>query len=100
MTSIECKVDCHNTLGEVPLWDVEQQALYWVDIEGRLLQRFHSAMGRVDGWTMSERIASFALRRDGGLIVAFASGIGLHDLATGKTDWIARPEADQPDNHS
>lgn len=29
-------VDCQNILGEVPLWDVSEQALYWVDIEGKL----------------------------------------------------------------
>jgi len=89
---IECVVDCKNILGEVPVWDGQGQALYWVDIEGKLLQRYTPSTGVVDRWTMPERIACFALREKGGLIVAFASGIAFYDLKTGAIDWIARPD--------
>lgn len=95
---VTCVVDAHNTLGEVPVWDDREQALYWVDIEGKRLQRYSPASGAVDRWKMPERIACFALREKGGLIVAFASGIALYDLDSGKIDWIARPEADKPGN--
>jgi sugar lactone lactonase YvrE len=90
--SIECVVDCRNRLGEVPVWDVAEQALYWVDIEGKLLQRYTPATQTVERWQMPERISSFALREEGGLIVAFASGIALYDLVTGGIEWIARPD--------
>ncbi len=96
--TVECVVDARNKLGEVPVWDVREEVLYWVDIEGRLLQRFTPATGKVERWDMPERIACFALRQGGGLIVAFASGIALYDLATGRIDWIARPEAHIPTN--
>jgi len=33
MHDIECVVDCQNTLGEGPAWSVDEQRLYWVDIE-------------------------------------------------------------------
>ena len=90
--SIECVVDCRNRLGEVPVWDVAEQALYWVDIEGKLLQRYTPATQAMERWQMPERISSFALREEGGLIVAFASGIALYDLVTGGIEWIARPD--------
>ncbi len=90
---VSCVVDAKNRLGEVPVWDVREQALYWVDIEGCLLQRYRPATGEVERWTMPERIACFALRETGGLIVAFASGIAFYDLDSGAIDWIARPEA-------
>ena len=90
--TVECVVDCQNRLGEVPVWDVAEQALYWVDIEGRLLQRLEPASGRLDRWEMPERIACFALREQGGLIVAFASGIAFYDLDSGAIEWIARPD--------
>ncbi|MDX8515222.1 SMP-30/gluconolactonase/LRE family protein [Mesorhizobium captivum] len=80
-------------LGEVPVWDVAEQALYWVDIEGCLLRRLDHASGRVDEWTLPERICSFALREQGGLICALASGLVFFDPATGRIGWIARPEA-------
>ena len=91
---IECVVDCRNKLGEVPVWDVAEQALYWVDIEGKLLQRYTPATGALQRWQMPERISSFALREEGGLIVAFASGIALYDLDSGEIEWIARPDKD------
>ncbi len=85
-------VDAKNRLGEVPVWDVAEQALYWVDIEGKLLQRLTPGTGKVERWVMPERIACFALREKGGLIVAFASGIAFYDLDTGGIEWIARPD--------
>jgi sugar lactone lactonase YvrE len=96
--AVTCVVDCRNRLGEVPVWDVREQALYWVDIEGKLLQRYRPATGAVDRWPMPERIACLALREQGGLIVAFASGLAFLDLADGGIAWIARPEADKPHN--
>jgi sugar lactone lactonase YvrE len=43
-------------------------------------------------WEMPERISSFALREEGGLIVAFASGLALYDFVNGGIEWIARPD--------
>jgi L-arabinonolactonase len=57
---VRCVVDCHNILGEVPLWDEAEQALYWVDIEGKLLQRLTPATGEVKRWDMPERIGRMA----------------------------------------
>ena len=96
--SVACVVDAKNKLGEVPVWDVREQALYWVDIEGKLLQRLTPATGEVKRWTMPERIACFALRESGGLIVAFASGLAFYDLDSGEIEWIAKPEAHIPTN--
>ncbi|MCB1448300.1 MAG: SMP-30/gluconolactonase/LRE family protein, partial [Rhizobiaceae bacterium] len=70
----------------------------WVDIEGRLLHRLRPETGRIDVWTMPERIASFALREQGGLVVAFASGLAFLDLDTGRVDWLCKPEAHLPHN--
>ncbi len=90
--NVSCVVDCRNKLGEVPVWDDVSGCLFWVDIEGKLLQRYAPATGKVDRWIMPERIGSFALRKGGGLIVAFASGIGLYDLDSGNISWVARPD--------
>jgi len=96
--TLHCIVDCHNTLGESPLWDVREQALYWVDILGKRLHRLEPASGEIRHWDMPERIASFALRERGGLVVAFASGIAWYDLDNGQINWITRPEARLPGN--
>lgn len=95
--SVTRAVACGNLLGEVPVWDVREAALYWVDIENCLLQRFSPARGTVDSWTAPERLAGFALRADApGIIGAFESGIGFWTPGDAAIDWIARPEADRP----
>jgi sugar lactone lactonase YvrE len=98
MTGIRCVVESRNKLGEVPVWDVEEQALYWIDIENALLQRLEPASGEISRWTLPERICALALRRSGGLIVALASGLAFFDPATGAVERLAAPEAHLPSN--
>jgi len=93
MTDIRLVADAKSKLGEVPVWDVREQALYWVDIEGKKLFRRDEASGAVRDWTFAERIGSFALRQAGGLVCAFASGFAFFDPDSGAIEWIARPEA-------
>ena len=100
MNQVRRVVACENQLGEGSVWDVAEQALYWVDIVGRKLQRFHEPSGEIRVWVLPERLASFALRGDGGLVCAFASGFAFFDLDTGRIDWIARPEAHMASNRS
>jgi L-arabinonolactonase len=93
MAEARLAVDARNTLGEAPVWDVAEQALYWVDIEGRTLFRLEPASGVVQSWSFAERIGSFALRRNRGLVCALASGFAFFDPESGAVEWAARPEA-------
>ena len=93
MVAMRLAVDTKNKLGEVPVWDVAEQALYWIDIEGRKLFRLAPASGAVREWRFDERIGSFALRQNGGLVCAFESGFAFFDPASGAVEWRARPEA-------
>jgi sugar lactone lactonase YvrE len=43
------------------------------------LQRLHVPTGKVEVWPTPERIGSFALRDNGGLVCAFASGFAFFD---------------------
>lgn len=85
---------CCNILGEVPVWDVEEQSLYWIDIEGKRLQRWHQPSGTFADWRFAERIGSFALRKRGGLVCAFESGFAFFNPADGAVEWIAKPDED------
>jgi L-arabinonolactonase len=98
MNEVVRAVASEDILGEAPVWCPREQALYWVDIEGCKLQRFHPASGRIDRWTTPERLCSFALREKGGLVAAFASGLAFYEPEAGTVEWIARPEASQPRN--
>lgn len=94
----DCAVDCRNILGEVPVWDIAEQALYWVDIEGCRLQRLMPATGATQSWRLPERVCAFALRESGGMILALASGLALFDLDTLQLTRLASPEAHLPGN--
>ena len=64
-----------NQVGESPLWSVAEQALYWVDIEGRRLHRFDWAARTEQSWGMSERLGCIALHAGGGLIAGMETGL-------------------------
>jgi sugar lactone lactonase YvrE len=67
--------DVRNQVGESPLWSVAEQALYWVDIEGRRLHRFDWASQAEQSWDMSERLGCIALHAGGGLIAGMETGL-------------------------
>src|SRR3984885_16348575 len=62
---IEVIVDVKTTLGEGPLWDVEQERLYWIDsFDGRVF-RATAAGDEIRCWDVPQKIGSMALRKDG-----------------------------------
>lgn len=62
-------------MGESPVWDVQQQALYWVDIEGRHIHRLDWASGQQRTWNTPERVGCIALAQQGTVIAAMESGV-------------------------
>lgn len=93
---IDIVVDVKTTLGEGPLWDVEQQRIYWVDsMEGRVYRA--TADGReLRAWEFGQKIGSMALRRDGGhALLALQGGVHDLDLGSGALSLIVNPEPGQ-----
>jgi sugar lactone lactonase YvrE len=76
------------SLGENPVWDVEEQRLYWIGVfEGTVFS------SRADGSEVRVSkfpgpLSSLALRADGGAIVTSGTGIYLFDLDTGESEAI------------
>jgi len=85
----ECVLDAKAQLGECPTWSVEEQALYWVDINAPSLNRFDPATGTNRTWPMPQSIGSFALRPGGGFVAALRDGIWLLDPAGGLQHKLA-----------
>ena len=73
----ECALDVKASLGECPVWSVDEQALYWVDINAPSLNRLDPATGLNTTWPMPQSIGCFALREQGGFVVALRDGIWL-----------------------
>lgn len=83
-------------LGEGPVWVSEEQALYWVDIERPVLQRWHPQSGDYTRWQMPNQIGCFALREQGGAVVALRTGFAFLDFERDLVIPLIDPEADKP----
>lgn len=96
---IDVLLDVKTTLGEGPLWDPEQERLYWIDsFDGRVFRA--TADGReLRAWDVPGKIGSMALRRDGeGAIVSLQRGFHTLDFRTGDVELIHDPEPGLPNN--
>jgi L-arabinonolactonase len=85
-------------LGEGPLWDVQEQALYWLDSRGPTVHRLDPKTGKREDWQVPSTVGSMALREKGGAVLAMEDGFHFLDFATGKTKPIIDPEPDKPGN--
>ena len=85
-------------LGEGPLWDEHEGALYWVDIKAPAVHRYYPAGGEKKTWPMPEMIGCIAKRRRGGFVAAFQSGFAFVDLGRGKLERIGNPEPELSGN--
>ena len=79
-------------LGEGPLWDAGEQALYWVDSLGPTLLRHDHASGKTRRWQLpGKTVGSLAARAAGGLLLAMDQGIYAFDPANGEIESIVQP---------
>ena len=92
-----CVVDCKNVLGEGPVWCPREQALWWIDISSPALWRFDPRSGAVDHWALPRPPGSFALRNDGGFLIAFRAGLATLDEPGGEIRWLDVPGLDLGD---
>lgn len=81
------------TLGEGPVWDEQEEILYWVDIlSGSLFQYDPSAKTNTI-YDVGEHIGCLALRENGGLVMALQSGFAFFDSESEELTRITNPES-------
>ncbi|OXI43837.1 SMP-30/gluconolactonase/LRE family protein [Burkholderia aenigmatica] len=90
-------VACETILGEGPLWDVEQQKLYWIDSFGMKIFRSDASGGNCESWDVPQKVGSMALREHGGAILSLADGFYLFDFESGSTSLISKVLHRTPD---
>ena len=95
---IEVLVDVKTILGEGPLWDVEEQRLYWIDSFGMNVFRATPDGREVRAWDVPQKIGSMALRKSGGAVVSLARGFHFLDFRTGNVELIVDPEPGMTNN--
>src|SRR5579863_3051341 len=96
--AIACVAQTGDVVGEVPVWSVAEEALYWIDVFKPAIHRWRAADGAVTSWTPPQKPGALALTEGGRLLVAGRSGLALYAPETGAFDVLARPEADRPGN--
>jgi 2-dehydro-3-deoxygalactonokinase len=81
-------------LGEGAQWNVQEQAIYWVDILGSKIQRYSVQDKSIETFDLAHRIGCFAFTENKNqIIVAFDKGIARYCLESKKTEWLTKPEA-------
>lgn len=94
----ELVLECGSRLGEGPVWDPEQQVLYWVDITASQINGFWPGSGEHRSWPVPQHVGCLGVREAGGLVLALQDGFATLDLDSGTTTMIAPVEADKPEN--
>jgi sugar lactone lactonase YvrE len=86
-----------SVLGEGPLWDPEEQCLYWVDILSHLIHRYDPASQERTSYDVGLPVGAIGLRAAGGLVLATLKGFAFWCPQDPELEYIADPEAGRSD---
>jgi sugar lactone lactonase YvrE len=81
-------------LGESPFWQPDEAALYWVDIPGRMLNRWHPETASHRSWALPAEAGCCAPLPGGDLLLAMRDGLYRFDPVTGQRRLLAAPPYD------
>lgn len=84
-------------LGESPLWSPKENCLYWVDIVGSRINRFHPESGAHDIWPTPELPTSIGLTRKDDFVVGLRQRV-VRWRPGGPFETFAVPEPDLMSN--
>ena len=85
------------SIGEGPVWDVAEQALYYIDILEKRVFRWDPATDDLKTWDVPDIVGSMALREQGGGVVALGTGVHALDFATGAVEPLALLDPPDPE---
>ncbi len=85
-------------LGEGPHWDEEHGLLWFVDIAGRAVHRYHPASGQHQRLGVPDMVSTVVPRSRGGLIITMGRGFYTLDWESGTLSLLAEVETDRPNN--
>lgn len=85
-------------LGEGPVWNVERQTIFWLDILNGLIHEYVPASKEQKSIAVNEMIGSFAFCENGKIIAATKSGFGFLEIELNQLEIITNPEKHLPNN--
>jgi xylono-1,5-lactonase len=98
MTDIECVWPVGAELGEGPVWSAAEGALWFVDIKGLGVHRFHAASGEKRSWRAPAQPGFIALTSQGWLIAGLKTGLHRFNPETGNFALLHVVEPHAPNN--
>ena len=95
MSEVEHLISVQDEVGETPIWIPNEQAMYWIDMEGSVVHRYDPATGEKKDWALDVAVTALARRASGGWILASKTGLVFWDQETNTTEFIVDPTADR-----
>jgi len=92
MYEVEHFLKVTNYTGESPQWNVEEQALYWVDLHRGNIYRYWPSKGTYEVFVLGVEVGAMCSRDSGGLILATSNGIAFWDSKTTQLDYVAKTD--------
>jgi sugar lactone lactonase YvrE len=85
-------------LGEGPVWDPRDKALWFTDIKKRKIHRYDPANAQRRSWDAPEQVGFVLPAADGGFVAGLMSGLHRFDESTGRFSLIAAVDPELPNN--
>lgn len=87
------EIETQDVLGEGIVWDARTGEFIWTDILGQRLHIWSLTAKELITHDVPHRLASLSLTRQPGVIIAaFDIGLARFEPATGKLDWLHKPD--------
>ncbi|MCB2075334.1 MAG: SMP-30/gluconolactonase/LRE family protein [Novosphingobium sp.] len=91
------RIDCYCRLGEGPVWDVQAQSLFFLDIAGGMIHRYRPSDESFARWDTPNGPGAMALHQDGGAIVAMQDTLYEMNFDTGAFKPLIVADTQHPD---
>jgi L-arabinonolactonase len=95
--SIETISGVKNQVGEGPVWDVSEKALYWLDPFVPEMYRLDPKTGAIKSWKLEKQTGSFAIREKGGALCAMSDGFYFFDFDSDRATLVPNGNVGTPE---
>ena len=92
MVDVERIFSFQDELGECPVWNIAEQALYWIDTKQGMIQVYDPKADAHLKYELNRKVGSIAFRKQGRLVVAMEDGFGFYNRHHNRLDIIDNPE--------
>lgn len=93
MPEVTCIYEAKDILGEGPIWNEDEKALYWCDNIRPCVHKYSQSTGKVETWPMSQEIGSLVFRKNGGIVAGMKSGFCFLDLNANRIEHIVAADS-------